>query len=266
MGVRRASEAVVLTLMALVGAGLFVAAAVRVWDSQERVECKNRLRQLGIAVHNLDGQLRVLPRATIPNKGLAPDRRLSWLVSIGPYFEGTTFFRKIDPDKPWDAEENRFAALTHPYSPSYFQCPAYPEEVPVTTLVPTHYVGVAGVGKDAADLPEGDRKAGFFGNERTLRFKDVTDGAAATLMVAETRRAHGAWSAGGAATVRGLDPDGPVYIGQNGPFGSGHRGSSTNVLFGDGSVRAFAPSVSPRVLEALSTIAGGEAVEPPLGE
>jgi prepilin-type processing-associated H-X9-DG protein len=122
-----------------------------------------------------------------------------------------------------------------------------------------HYVGVAGVGEDAALLPVEDKRAGVFGYDRRTRPEDIRDGTGTTLMVVETATDNGEWTAGGRATVRGLDPDHPPYLGRHGQFSSYHR-AVTNALFVDGSVRALGSGMAPEVFEALATIAGGEDV------
>jgi prepilin-type processing-associated H-X9-DG protein len=91
-----------------------------------------------------------------------------------------------------------------------------------------------------------------------------------TVVVMETNRENGPWTAGGFPTVRGLDPAGRRYLGAGGQFSSGHSSwawlssshTVTNVVYADGSVRGLTESVSPQVLEALVTIAGGEEVGP----
>ncbi len=78
-------------------------------------------------------------------------------------------------------------------------------------------------------------------------------------MVIETTRNHGVWTAGGASSVRGVDPETRPYIGHKRPFGGYHPGGA-NVLMADGSVRFVRETIDPRVFEAISTIAGGEKV------
>jgi len=137
-------------------------------------------------------------------------------------------------------------------------CPANPSRNGPGLPCPTHYLGIAGVGEDAAELPLADPRAGFFGYDRRLTQKDLKDGASTTLMLAEAVDG-GPWTAGGKATVRGFAAGSRPYLGQGGQFASLHR--ATNVAFADGSVRPLTAAVSPKVLEALATAAGREKVE-----
>jgi prepilin-type processing-associated H-X9-DG protein len=96
-----------------------------------------------------------------------------------------------------------------------------------------------------------------FGYERQTTLADITDGLSYTMIVAESGRVGEPWLAGGPATIRGLDTAELPYIGVGRQFGGVHP-SGMNVGFADGSVRWVENSVNPRILEALSTIAGGE--------
>jgi prepilin-type processing-associated H-X9-DG protein len=122
---------------------------------------------------------------------------------------------------------------------------------------PMTYVGIAGLGTDAPSLPIGHRRAGIFGYDRQTRMVDISDGASTTMMLAETRVTNGPWTAGGPATVRGLDPRRQPYLGRGQQFGGSHPGGAM-VAFADGSVRFLHETIDARVFEALSTIAGGE--------
>src|SRR5262249_10441649 len=89
------------------------------------------------------------------------------------------------------------------------------------------YVGMAGLGKDAALLPLSNPRAGVFAYDRKTKFEDVTDGHSTTIMVIETNFENGPWGAGGFSTVRGIDLEGPAYLGAAGQFGSLHRTQDT---------------------------------------
>jgi hypothetical protein len=132
----------------------------------------------------------------------------------------------------------------------------------------THYVGIAGVGAHAADLPANDPRAGFFGYSRTIKLQDITDGTSYTLVAIETASDNGPWAAGGAATVRGLDPANQPYIGNGRQFGLIHfagtilvrPSAGANAALADGSVRFLSASISAPTLEALATFGGGDRV------
>jgi prepilin-type processing-associated H-X9-DG protein len=248
---RDVANVLVLTGILVTGGALTVSAIAKVRESAARSECAGNLRQIGLSLANYHATNGRFPPAAEANRDLPPQRRLSWLVSIGPYSEGNPFWRKIDHEKAWDAEENRFAALT---PMKLFQCPAYPDGPPVSTLAPTHYLGIAGLGPDAASLPLKDLQAGFLGYERTLRLSDIKNGISTVLVALETAAASGAWTAGGPPTVRGLDPSHLPYLGRPGQFGGLHH-DGANALFADGSVRFLQESVRPEVLEAMATLA-----------
>jgi prepilin-type processing-associated H-X9-DG protein len=243
---------IVALVLGLVG-GVLIATVPRAQDAAARMGCSNCLKQIGLAIHNhastYEGRL---PPATEPNPKLPPQRRLSWLVAILPYVEANDLYSRTDHKKSWDAEENRFLALTV-YKP--YLCPGFPEQLPVSTLLPAHYIGIAGLGDDAASLPARHPRAGFFGHDRNLYFADLKGHTSTLLVAMETRQVHGAWTAGGPPTVRGLDEDGPSYLGQAGQFGGIHRGG-TMVLFADGSVRWLSTSHDPAVLELMATLDG----------
>src|SRR5262249_15130062 len=140
---------------------------------------------------------------------------------------------------------------------SVLSCPAGPDRDVRGRPSSTSYVGIAGLGPDAPRLPVNDPRAGIFGYDRHTRPADIKDGASTTMMIAEAASANGPWTAGGPATVRGLDPARRPYIGPGRQFGGNHVGGAM-VMFADGSVRFVGELVDPKVFEALSTIAGGE--------
>jgi prepilin-type processing-associated H-X9-DG protein len=273
---------VVLVLLLLV-AGLLAVAVSGVRDTATRLNCQSNVKQVGYALslhHDFYGHF---PTGTVPNAHLDPDRRLSWLTQLYPAFMCGGVALRIDRSKPWDAEGNcppwqrvRVDTQTGERRDGLvgqlrlFLCPANPSRFQPELPCPTDYVGIAGVGEDAAGLPLSDRRAGLFGYDRKVSRGDMKDGEATTMAVAEVPDG-GPWTAGGRATVRGLEA-GPPYLGEGGQFAGRHRSGEffprsrrpvTNVLFADGSVRSLTPAVSPEVFEALATIAGGEEVRPP---
>jgi prepilin-type processing-associated H-X9-DG protein len=238
----------IVALLLVVGLGVLAVGKAR--EAAAKSRCANNLKQLGLSLQNYEGTCRRFPAAAIPNPDLPPERRLSWVVDLVPFIEATDLYKKMDKTKGWDAEENRFAAL---FRWRTFNCPSYPERPPVSTLVPTHYLGASGLGPDAVSLPADAPGAGFFGYDRKLTRTDLQRPAADILALIETGNAGGAWTAAGPPTVRGLDPSRPPYLGADGTFGGNHPGGA-NAAFADGSVRFLSDRSSPRELEALVTI------------
>ena len=138
-------------------------------------------------------------------------------------------------------------------------CPTDPAAERQTHLLPLSYIAIAGLGADAPTLPFKHLRAGIFGYDRATRVADITDGLTNTMMFAETTHANGPWTAGGPSSVRGVDPTRQPYFGFNRQFG-GYHAVGANVAFADGSVRFIRESINPKVFEAMSTIAGGEAL------
>lgn len=276
---RRINFAVICLLVLLVG-GLVIVSISRVRNAASLVQCRNNLRQIGLALglyHDTQGHF---PTGTLPNPNLLPEKRLSWAVAVWPDFMNGGTAARLDKTKPWDAEENcppwwrvRVSMDSGEMREEpmgqvrIFQCPAVPVQSMPSLPSPTHYVGIAGLGEEAAELPLSDSRAGFFGYDRKVSRQDIKDGLATTLALADAMDG-GPWTAGGRATVRGLSAGQP-YLGEGGQFAGLHRDTkllplsspiATNVLFADASVRRLTPVVGPEVFEAMATIAGGESV------
>jgi prepilin-type processing-associated H-X9-DG protein len=205
-----------------------------------------------------------LPQGTVPIAGESAEKCLSWHVTLLPYVEQDKLYEMIDQQQPWDTPRNREAVNR---TVKIYLCPQgddrNSENCPVS-----HYVGMAGVGADAATLPTDSARAGVFGYERTVKISNIKDGTSTTILAIESFVENGPWAAGGFATVRGIDPSQQPYIGIDRPFGRMHADrswfgtmpSSANTAFVDGSVRSLEHNINASVFEALATIAGGEEI------
>jgi type II secretory pathway pseudopilin PulG len=215
-----------------------------------RSQSRNNLKQIALALHNYHEVHGAFPAGTIENEDLKVEERLSWIVSILPFLDQSPLFDVIDQEQGWKDDDN--ADWTSREIPSLVN----PQVADAATGV-THYVGIAGIGKDAATLPVNDKKAGVFGYNRKLRFRDVKDGASNTIGVTEASKGYGSWGAGGKPTIRSLTKK--PYI--NGPDGIGSPfPGGMNAMLLDGSVRFISENIDPTVMEALVTINGGERV------
>lgn len=238
----------------------------------EQEACKHNLKDLaffatvhahpdaapGVAVRQ------EIPAGTIPLPGVAPDDRLSWVVDALPSLDqrrqkASDILELLDPAQPWAFPKNQEGSKRK--LPGLL-CPGRPPELAADRSAPTQYVGIAGLGTDAAKLnfvppAAAPPRAGCFRYDAVTPFNSITDGLSQSLLFGEHWEELGPWLRGGPATIRGLDDrtDAPPLIGSQ--FGGNHPNSS-NWAMADGSIRVFTPRVDPRVLLSLATIAGKE--------
>src|SRR5436305_2110088 len=164
---RQIVQTLVVVLILATLAGLVLPALGRVRESGRRTECANNLRHIGDGIGNYQSTYggrypaAALPCLEVPSDNgpysfstalnpVPPENRLSLLVELVPYIDQDNIYNRLDKTQSWDAEINRFAALL---SCKLFHCPSYPEGPPASTLWPSHYVGISGVGEDAAWFP-----------------------------------------------------------------------------------------------------------------
>jgi prepilin-type processing-associated H-X9-DG protein len=234
-------------------AALLLPAVQQAREAARRTQSKNNLKQIGLALHNYHDVHNQFPAATHEVENLKPEERLSWQAEILPYIEQAPIYNQLTFEKGWEDEAN-LSHLKH-------RIPVYLS--PALTIDAngkvghTHYVGIAGLGEDGPLLDVADKGAGIFGYNRGCRIPHITDGTSNTMMVSEASKDFGGWGVGGKSTVRALTKQ--PYI--NGPdgLGSPFRGGM-HVLFADGSVRFISENIAPEILEALTTIAGGEVI------
>jgi prepilin-type processing-associated H-X9-DG protein len=266
-------DGIISLVLALIVLGILIPLLSHVREGASRTRCQNNLKQLSLSVLNYESTYRRCPTATTPHAHLPPEKRLSWLVSMLPYLGvnggSDPIYPSFDPQKAWDDPDNFPVRLrdrkgnTWPMTTSFefFCCPADVSHAQRLKDFQTTYVGLTGLGENAAALPLDDPRVGFFGYERQLRERDITDGLSTSFMIAETGKDNGYWFQGGYPTARGLIPDQPPVVGAHGPFSSQHRSSGgANFAFADGSVRFITEGVSPKVLEAAVTIRGNEPI------
>ncbi|MEO2015352.1 MAG: DUF1559 domain-containing protein [Fuerstiella sp.] len=217
-----------------------------------RASSKNNMKQLGLAMHNYHDVYGHLPIGTQPDTNLKPDQRLSLFYSILPFLDQAPLYNRMRPsDKAaWDDEQLR--GLTSVVIQTLHN-PNLPTELPHAT----HYVGMAGIGEDAPELPARHERAGIFGYDRKTRFRDVLDGTSNTIMMTETNDADIPWAAGG-RTLKSLTQE--PYI--NGLDGIGSpTPDGCNVLMADGSVRFISEDIDPETMRRLAAMADGRPVD-----
>jgi Protein of unknown function (DUF1559) len=197
-----------------------------------------------------------------------PANRISWMAALLPYMGRDSLYNRIDFNKSWRDSHNWMAARTlvpefidpnYPYFARYATYPGMPLD-----CAGTHYVGIGGVGSDAADAAAGDPamigKLGIFGYDRATPLKTIQEkgrGLANTVLMIRVPHDGAAgvtpWMAGGGSTVRNVRSKNSLE-----PFLSteadGQRG--TYAVMADGSVRFLKKGMSDEVFKAICTVDG----------
>jgi hypothetical protein len=142
-----------------------------------------------------------------------------------------------------------------------------------TRAAATHFVGVAGIGLDAAEYLPGDpataKLVGVFGYDRETQLADIKDGPKNTIAVlqvpADFKRP---WLAGGGSTVQGVPEVGNGVGNSVRPFvctrykdRDGQEKDGTFAIMADGKVRFIPADIPDKDFKALCTINGGEPVD-----
>jgi hypothetical protein len=236
-----------------VAVALLLPAVQAAREAARRTESKNHVKQLALAMHNYHDAHGSFPAGTHPNPELKPEKRLSWLVDLLPFVEFKPLYDEIDLKKSWDDPANR---KTVELPLALFMNPSIGDQ---DRKGLTEYVGLAGVGADGPTLPVTSPRAGVFAYDRVTRIQDITDGTSNTIMISECNKELGPWAAGGRATIRALTKK--PYI--DGADGLGGHPEGVQMGLADGSVRFISKQVDPTVIEALTTINGGEALTLP---
>ncbi|MCR9200288.1 MAG: DUF1559 domain-containing protein [Planctomycetaceae bacterium] len=264
-------------------------------EAARRTQCKNNLKQLGLALHNYHDVHRCFPSGWIAvdagvqsaHDGL---NGAGWGTMILPYIEQNNLFELFNPSLAIHDPAN--VAYLENVLPA-FQCPSDPktdfwnieeEGSPGTVLarLPTaNYIGVFGTEEldgcenapgtapvKANGQCEGD---GMMYHNSKVRIRDITDGTTNTLMLGERRTEPllgwfstwpGMVSEGEEAFQRILGsadhvPNDPSAHFDD--FGSRHTGGAQFTL-GDGSVRFISENIDTGVYHSLATINGGEVI------
>ena len=272
---RRWVAVIFVVLIALIATGLVITYIQKARLNAHLAASQNNLRQLAIfAAHhsNRDPGLdptavpKEIPSGTVPLLKYPPEERLSWIVYTLPGLDQKRqdvigLLTQINDLEPWLAAQNQEAARTRLL---VALCPLNPPRLPADQPALTCYVGIAGVGSDAALLalpPLPDRapaRAGAFRYDAATPFDRIGDGLSQTLLMGETVNDLGPWLRGGPATVRGVEDgkDAKPFIGAGGQFG-GYFPNGANFALCDGSVRVLTSRISPDVFLRLATIDEG---------
>jgi prepilin-type N-terminal cleavage/methylation domain-containing protein len=282
---------VVIAIIAVLVA-LLLPAVQQAREAARRTQCRNNLKQLGLALHNYHDNFNVFPPSTTSIldfgvwSGTPTDYHLhSWPSRILPYIDSNPHYNRINFDLSALHPANLPVASIQV---SVYRCPSYTgatvsRDSLYTRFSPNYanrnYVALGGtdIGRLWQD-PDG-----VICPLNSARMRDITDGSSNTYVLAETREQNASvWFDGGVAAIaarRYDDANAPTYAGPELPLnyrpyfvanGSGidaewgpssqHTGGVHHLL-GDGGVRFLSQNIATTLYIALVSRAGGEVID-----
>ena len=236
-----------LVVIAIVGflIALLLPATQSAREAARRTQCRNNLKQIGLALHNYHDAYGQFPPAAIGPHDVPLERQFSWIVAILPFLEQRALYNEIRLDLPWDHPLN--AGLLQ-IALNTLSCPTDPAPLTAEGYPKTSYVAVTG-----ADLTPGPGELrGVIGFDKGLPVTEIVDGTSNTMMVAEVTNG-GPWFAAGSGTARRIDD----WI-QNKTWS--HHAGMGHFLCADGSVRMLSSNIDLQTLRGLATARGREAL------
>jgi prepilin-type N-terminal cleavage/methylation domain-containing protein len=278
---------VVIAIIAILIA-LLLPAVQQAREAARRTQCRNNLKQIGLAVHNYHDQNNLVPPGWVGVTGGQPD-----IEGMNGWSWGSKLLPQID-QAPLYGQINFSLSVADPVhanvrtrSLAAFRCPSdtgaekwtildeADGTTPVAELATANYVGVFGIedfhaceGQPAPFTCAGS--GAFFHNSR-VRFADMTDGLSNLILVGERRSDQ---ALGWYSTWSGVIPGGEEAIARplggcdHTPnhrdnhfedFSSQHVGGSHFVL-GDGSVRFIGENIDLGIYQHLATRSAGDLV------
>ena len=199
-------------------------------EPARRSQCKNNLKQIGLALHNYVDVYHALPPAYTIDADGKPLH--SWRTLILPYMEQNALYDKIDLTKAWDDPMNAeaFKSIVEVY-----RCPSADRPASHTT-----YMAI--VTANSCFRPTEPRP-----------LSEITDKHAVTLLVVEMSSEHAVpWMAP-------RDADEAMFLALNPQNKHAHTGGM-HAVFVDGTVRFLNANLPTDTRRTLISIAGNEQV------
>jgi prepilin-type N-terminal cleavage/methylation domain-containing protein len=191
---------VVIAIIAVLVA-LLLPAVQQAREAARRSQCKNNLKQLGLAIHNYHDTHRVFPPGYISRNVNTNDPAssdtgpgFSWGTMILPFADQAPLYNQLDLNLNATTATNINIAQA---TLAVFTCPSDPGPDRFTVndgsddyeLPKANYVGIYGYGS-VSMRPGAPDPAGLFYRNSRVRMADIIDGTSNVLMVGECASNH----------------------------------------------------------------------------
>ncbi len=229
-------------------------------ETARRSQCTANLRQIGIALHNHHDSNKAFPPGCVERRPFRStvERQLAWSALLLPMLEEGGLADRFDTSAAYDAPVNEEAAGA--VLPIYL-CPS------TVTLADDRDEYRTLSGRGAIDY------GGRFGSQevskrmngvmlwnKTISTADIRDGNSYTVQVAEDSGRGTAMDGEWANGENIFDQGRKINASMHNEMWSDHSGG-VNTLYCDGSVHFLAETTDAKVIEALCTRDGGEAID-----
>jgi len=179
---------VVIAIIAVLIA-LLLPAVQQAREAARRSQCKNSLKQIGLAMHNYYDTHSVFPMGLTfdtSNASYWDYTGIGWGARILPFIEQSALFNNISYNSQEPGTSN--ISVSRADLPIY-RCPSDPGRRPSANYGPTNYVICSGSAAQAAawgggGVGKNNGTSVLYSNSKT-RFADITDGTSNTMMISE---------------------------------------------------------------------------------
>lgn len=191
---------VVIAIIAVLIA-LLLPAVQQAREAARRAQCKNKMKQLGLALHNYHDTFGAFPPGVVTNAaGICANSATSWgapwTVMVLPYIDQAPLYATFNTSSGqyfglYPIESSRSESSKQIVRNTVFECPSDPNASEANST--TNYMGISGGCSSTSDsgcCAYGARymsNNGIFFNDSKTAIRDITDGTTNTFMLGETK-------------------------------------------------------------------------------
>jgi prepilin-type N-terminal cleavage/methylation domain-containing protein len=210
---------VVIAIIAVLIA-LLLPAVQQAREAARRTQCKNNLKQIGLALHNYHDTHNILPSNVKP---YGDPHSMTPHLAMLPYMDGGNLYNGVDYSLPNVVDQLVGGKKLKTFNIPSFRCPSDPFQMG-TGVGTTNYMwsggstdtfnwqncnlyelGAFGPTDPWADTYDLNKLSGCFGQRIACRFRDITDGMSNTILFMEILPACNEYSGSSGSTMGWAD-------------------------------------------------------------